>query len=117
MEATCSSETSVDFYRITVPYITEDIALHKHRCGNLKTCGSRLTLQENQKKLAPTLFIRLRSGFIAKHVAEILISQRSLCKNQNQSVISELSYLVLLILSFVTALKATLSTFVSIIKT
>jgi hypothetical protein len=37
MEAICSSETSVDFQRITRRYIPEDIGLHNHRCENLKS--------------------------------------------------------------------------------
>jgi hypothetical protein len=36
MEAICSSETSVDFQRITRRYIPEDSTLHNHRCENLK---------------------------------------------------------------------------------
>jgi hypothetical protein len=36
MEATCSSETSVDFQRTTRRYIPEDKTLHNHRCENLK---------------------------------------------------------------------------------
>jgi hypothetical protein len=37
MEATCYSETSVDFQRFTRRYIPEDITLHNHRCENLKS--------------------------------------------------------------------------------
>jgi hypothetical protein len=37
MEATCSSETSVDFHRNTRRYISEDITIHNHRCENLKS--------------------------------------------------------------------------------
>jgi hypothetical protein len=36
MEATCSSETSVDFQRSTPNYIRENITLHNHRFENLK---------------------------------------------------------------------------------
>jgi hypothetical protein len=36
-EATCSSETSVDFQRTTQCYIAEDRTLHTHRCENLKS--------------------------------------------------------------------------------
>jgi hypothetical protein len=36
MEATCSSQTSVDFQRTTRRYIPEDRTLHNHRCENLK---------------------------------------------------------------------------------
>jgi hypothetical protein len=35
MEATCSSETSIEFQRTTRPYIPEDSNLHNHRCVNL----------------------------------------------------------------------------------
>jgi hypothetical protein len=35
MEATCSSETSVDFQRTTRRYIPEDITPHNHCCENL----------------------------------------------------------------------------------
>jgi hypothetical protein len=37
MEATCSSETSVDSQRTTWRYIPEDRTLHNHRCENLKS--------------------------------------------------------------------------------
>jgi hypothetical protein len=36
MEATCSSEMSVDFQRTTWRYVAEDRTLHNHRCHNLK---------------------------------------------------------------------------------
>jgi hypothetical protein len=38
MEATCSSETMVDFHRTTRRYIPEYWLLHNHRCENLKSC-------------------------------------------------------------------------------
>jgi hypothetical protein len=41
MEATYSSETSVDFQRNTQPYIPEDRTLHDHRCENLNSYKSR----------------------------------------------------------------------------
>jgi hypothetical protein len=41
MEATCSSETSVDFQRTTRCYIPEDRTLHNHRCENLKSYTSK----------------------------------------------------------------------------
>jgi hypothetical protein len=37
MEATCSSETSVDFQQATLHYIPEDRTLHTHLCENLKS--------------------------------------------------------------------------------
>jgi hypothetical protein len=37
MEATCSSETSVDFQQTTQHYIPEDSTLHNHHCENLKS--------------------------------------------------------------------------------
>jgi hypothetical protein len=37
MEATCPSETSVDFHRTTGLYIPGDRILLNHRCVNLKT--------------------------------------------------------------------------------
>jgi hypothetical protein len=37
MEAICSTETSVDFQRITRRYIPEDSTRHKHRCENFKS--------------------------------------------------------------------------------
>jgi hypothetical protein len=37
METICSSETSVDFQRVTRRYIPEDKTLHNHRCENLKS--------------------------------------------------------------------------------
>jgi hypothetical protein len=38
MEATCSSEMSLDFQRTTRCYIPEDRTLHNHRCENLRSC-------------------------------------------------------------------------------
>jgi hypothetical protein len=38
MEATYSSETSVDFQRTTWRYIPEEITLYNIRCENLKSC-------------------------------------------------------------------------------
>jgi hypothetical protein len=40
MEATYSSETSVDNQRSTRRYIPEDGTLHNHRCENLKFVGN-----------------------------------------------------------------------------
>jgi hypothetical protein len=37
MEATCSSETSVDFRQTTQRYIPEGRSLHNHHCENLKS--------------------------------------------------------------------------------
>jgi hypothetical protein len=37
MEATCSSETLLDFQQAIWRYIPEDITLHNHRCENLKS--------------------------------------------------------------------------------
>jgi hypothetical protein len=37
MEATCSSETSVDFQRTTLRYISQGIILNNHCYENLKT--------------------------------------------------------------------------------
>jgi hypothetical protein len=38
MEATCSSEMSVEFRRTTWYYTTEEKTLHKYRCENLESC-------------------------------------------------------------------------------
>jgi hypothetical protein len=38
IDATSSSETSVDFQRTTLPYNPEDRGLHNRRCENLKSC-------------------------------------------------------------------------------
>jgi hypothetical protein len=37
MEATCSSDTSVDFQRTTLRHIPEERTLHNNRCKNLKS--------------------------------------------------------------------------------
>jgi hypothetical protein len=58
METICSSETSIDFQRITRCCISEDSILHKHGCENFKSCkmkksfrdilrGRRLGLQDS----------------------------------------------------------------------
>jgi hypothetical protein len=44
VEATCSSEMSVDCKRITWRYIPEDRSLYDHRCENLKSCFSFVKL-------------------------------------------------------------------------
>jgi hypothetical protein len=36
-EATCYSETSVNFYRTKQRYIRDDRNLHNHRCDNLRS--------------------------------------------------------------------------------
>jgi hypothetical protein len=36
MEATCSSETSIDFQKITLRFVSEGSTLHNHRWENLK---------------------------------------------------------------------------------
>jgi hypothetical protein len=38
VEATCSSETPVDFQRTTRRHLAEDTTLHNHRCDNLRSC-------------------------------------------------------------------------------
>jgi hypothetical protein len=47
MEAICSSETSVDFQRVTRRYIPEDSTLHNHRCENLKSYEWKITNLKN----------------------------------------------------------------------
>jgi hypothetical protein len=37
MEATCSSENSAAFDRVTLRYIPEDRTLRKHSCENLRS--------------------------------------------------------------------------------
>jgi hypothetical protein len=44
MEATCASETAVDFQLTTLQYILEDWTVHNHRRGNLTTCLVSSTL-------------------------------------------------------------------------
>jgi hypothetical protein len=43
MEATCSSETSVDFQQNTQCYILEDRTLHNHRCETLKSSPNQFS--------------------------------------------------------------------------
>jgi hypothetical protein len=43
MEATCSSETSVDFQRTTRRFITENIYLHNHRYENMRSYRINIT--------------------------------------------------------------------------
>jgi hypothetical protein len=45
MEAICSSETLVDFKRITLRYIPVDSTLHNHRCENLKSYDYSIPLR------------------------------------------------------------------------
>jgi hypothetical protein len=67
MEATCSSETSVDFQRITRCYIRKDRTLHNHRCENLKSYG--LNVDEfksgrlNEERAAAVWNLRIISEF------------------------------------------------------
>jgi hypothetical protein len=42
MEATCSSETSVDFELTTRRYIPEDGTIHNHRRENLKSYTNKI---------------------------------------------------------------------------
>jgi hypothetical protein len=46
MEATCSSETSVDFQRTTWSYFPEDRSLHNHRREKLKSYLPALEISE-----------------------------------------------------------------------
>jgi hypothetical protein len=48
MEATCSSEASVDFQRTTQRYISEDKTLHNHRCENLKSYMNERSLDNKR---------------------------------------------------------------------
>jgi hypothetical protein len=48
MEATCSSETSVDFQRVTRCYIPEDRSFHNHYCENFKSCSANSLLRGSQ---------------------------------------------------------------------
>jgi hypothetical protein len=57
-KAICSSETFVDFQRITRCYIPEDRTLHNHRCENQKSCY-HVDLQADFTFLA----VVLRSSF------------------------------------------------------
>jgi hypothetical protein len=43
MEATCSSETSVDFQQTTWRYIAEDRTLYNHHCANPKSYNKNYT--------------------------------------------------------------------------
>jgi hypothetical protein len=45
MEATCSSETSVDFHRTARRYIAEDRNIHNNRCENLKSYTAEFSPQ------------------------------------------------------------------------
>jgi hypothetical protein len=51
MEVTCSSEKLIDVKRTTPRYISEDRALHKHRCENLKSCVVILCIHFRHKSL------------------------------------------------------------------
>jgi hypothetical protein len=53
MEAIFSSETSVDFQRITRRYIPEDGTLLNHRCENLESYILTLTLRRDECSLLP----------------------------------------------------------------
>jgi hypothetical protein len=46
MEATCSSEMSLDFQRTTQRFIPEDKTLHNHRCENLKSYNIKKPLSK-----------------------------------------------------------------------
>jgi hypothetical protein len=51
MEVIRSSETSVDFKRITRRYISEITTLHNHRCENLKSCKVKDKTRESFRDL------------------------------------------------------------------
>jgi hypothetical protein len=48
MEATYSSEMSVDFQQTTQPYNPEDRTLHIHRCENLKSYTGQGSLRPDR---------------------------------------------------------------------
>jgi hypothetical protein len=66
LEATCSSETSVDLHRIARTYIAEDRILHKHRCDNLKQYVST----KGDMKPVHSFMVLCKPGFIMNHVIE-----------------------------------------------
>jgi hypothetical protein len=63
MEAKYSSETSVDFHRITRRYIPEHITLHNHSCENIKSYIPKLQrlLHTNKKLIQNTVAWKLLS--------------------------------------------------------
>jgi hypothetical protein len=50
MEATCSSETSVDFQRTTERYSPQDTTFHNHRCKNLKFTSDTVTCISDHRR-------------------------------------------------------------------
>jgi hypothetical protein len=60
MEATCSSETSVDFQRTTQRYNPEDKTLHNHRCENLKSYAVWKKFADVSEEWTPSAWLTLR---------------------------------------------------------
>jgi hypothetical protein len=73
-QATCSSETSVDFQRTTRRYIPDNRALHNHRCEKLKSNKNYI----NQKHLTSITRIaeRLLHMYYKLHTITICITRR-----------------------------------------
>jgi hypothetical protein len=89
MEATCSSETSVDFQPTTRRYIPEDRTLHNHRCENdrsytliLNVCvKSVFDAQLTSKKFKYHLFVRVFGKLRQTRVCRI--KDKTLCTDGN----------------------------------
>jgi hypothetical protein len=59
MEATCSSEESVDIQRTTRRYIPEDKTLHNHRCEDLKSYNIVLvSVRRFVRRISPCLMVQ-----------------------------------------------------------
>jgi hypothetical protein len=61
MDATCSSETSVDFQQTTRCYIPEDRTLHNHCCENLKSYSTLSVCWISGEAVGLTLELSMQS--------------------------------------------------------
>jgi hypothetical protein len=68
MEATCSSETSVDFQRTTRRYIAKNRSSHNYRCENIKShkdiCGLHQSLQASHRFIKYVMAVPLKPFLI-----------------------------------------------------
>jgi hypothetical protein len=83
-EATCPSETSDDFHRITRRYIPENRTLHNHRCENLKLVMQNSIRGKHMAYIRGFTPPRDRDYFLSPERPDMLWGPPSLPANRNR---------------------------------
>jgi hypothetical protein len=92
IEATFSSETSIDFQRTTRLYIPEDGTVHIDRCQNLRACTNRLVFVTETNcvhcKVA-TDFFKYYLDELQATIVKLNVTQNRPCVWTNKSIKTE----------------------------